>query len=271
MVDLGTGIASIVPATIIVKILGPTAGYIGDSLKNLTEEQCENVARIFKNASNKLGDDCDTPGTIPPRVLKEVLDEGPFCDNELMAEYYGGILASGRTPDGRDDRAATYLKLTSQLSSYQVRLHYIAYTTFRKLFAGSNLRTTVENDLRRMHIFLPDSFLVSACDFTPEESGGLILSNTTTGLKQHDLLYTLVWGEKEYLNKVGSKALLSQWNNVDSSGIVIKPTQFGIDYYLWANGKGDTWRADFLEPSIEIPELENVKLGDGAVKVHKEG
>src|SRR5712691_9549047 len=126
--DPGTGLAILGSAAggakVVEKILGPTAEYLGAGLKNWTEHRIQNVARIFRKAAGKLGSDNDSPGAVPPRVLKEVLDEGSYSDDELTAEYFGGILASGRSPSGRDDRAASYGRLTSELSTYQIRFHY---------------------------------------------------------------------------------------------------------------------------------------------------
>ena len=78
----------------IAKLLGPTAEYLGDGLRDYTKRRAENISRIFQKASEKLGNRIETPGEVPPRVLKAVLNEGSFCDDELAAEYFGGVLAS---------------------------------------------------------------------------------------------------------------------------------------------------------------------------------
>jgi translation elongation factor EF-G len=82
----------------------------------------ENAAKQLK-AQNKIG------GQIPPRVLKEVLAEGYFCEDELQAMYLGGVLASSKGPVSRDDRAIAYCSLVNSLSSYQLRTHCILYST----------------------------------------------------------------------------------------------------------------------------------------------
>ncbi len=144
---LGTGIGG---AKVLEKLLGPTADYLGEGMREWTEHRVNNVRRILKKAADRLGDKMERPGRVPPKVLKEVLDDGSFCDDELAAEYYGGILASGRTETGRDDRAATYIKLTSQLSTYQIRFHFLVYTVLRRKFSGSKLRPRFAEHLRRM-------------------------------------------------------------------------------------------------------------------------
>ena len=40
---------------------------------------------IFKHAETTLGTKIDEPGQVPPKVLKEILLEGYFCDDELSA------------------------------------------------------------------------------------------------------------------------------------------------------------------------------------------
>src|SRR5208283_3371005 len=62
-------------------------------------------------------------------VLKEVLSEGYFCEDELQAMYLGGVLASSKSSVSRDDRAIAYCSLVSSLSSYQLRTHCILYST----------------------------------------------------------------------------------------------------------------------------------------------
>src|SRR5262245_23499596 len=82
---LGTAIGS---AKLIERILGPTADYIGGGVEAWTKKRVENVARIFRSEQRKLGSRLESEGTVPPRVLKEILQEGSFCDEELSAEYF---------------------------------------------------------------------------------------------------------------------------------------------------------------------------------------
>src|SRR6185503_17313077 len=85
------GLKELVP-----KILGPTADYIGAGLRGYTERASANVRRIFENAGTKLGEELDKPGQVSPKVLKEILGEGCVAEDELAAEYFGGVLASSR-------------------------------------------------------------------------------------------------------------------------------------------------------------------------------
>jgi hypothetical protein len=129
--DPGTGLTilgtAVGGAKLVEKLLGPTAEYLGNGLQTWTQKRVENVGSIFTKASNRLGNRVNEPGAVPPKLLKGILDEGSYCDDELAAEYLAGIMANGRTEIGRDDRASTFIKLTGQLSTYEIRFHYIAY------------------------------------------------------------------------------------------------------------------------------------------------
>lgn len=88
----------------LAKLLGPTADYLGGELQAYTQRRMENVGRIFSRAESKLGDKLERPGQVPPKVLKTIINDGSYADDELAVEYFGGVLASSRTEIGRDDR-----------------------------------------------------------------------------------------------------------------------------------------------------------------------
>lgn len=131
---LGTAVGS---AKIVEKLLGPTADYVGGGIKDWTEKRVNNVSRIFSIAATRLGGRIEEEGAVPPKVLKGILDEGSFCDDELSAEYFGGVLASSRTGVSRDDRGAAYIAMLGRLSAYQIRAHYCFYHIFKRLFDGT--------------------------------------------------------------------------------------------------------------------------------------
>lgn len=270
--DPGTGLtvlgSAIGGAKLVEKLLGPTADYVGSGLKNWAEKRVQNTSRIFGKAAEKLGDKINEPGLISPRVLKEVLDEGSYCDDELTAEYFGGVLASSRTGASRDDRAAPYLKLTSELSTYQIRFHYIFYMTLRNLFVGSDLRPNFNEDLERMWIFLPLSFLNVAMDFTEDELPKDILLHCVTGLGRHGLTHDLYGGAAEHVSAMNKER---GWPEVSEWGMCVGPTQNGIDYWLWAIGAGATSRALFLQQDLQLPKLPELSVPDGPIKMVTNG
>ena len=101
MIDPGTGLtilgSAIGGAKVVEKILGPTSEYIGEQIKEWTVKKVTNTANIFKNAEKKLGDKINENGKVPPKILKSILEDGAWCEEELQVEYFGGVLASSRT------------------------------------------------------------------------------------------------------------------------------------------------------------------------------
>ena len=78
----------------IQKLLGPTADYLGGGLKDFTQKRFDNIGKIFKKADEKLGSDREKSGSVPPKVLKTIINDGSYNDNDVAVEYFGGIMGS---------------------------------------------------------------------------------------------------------------------------------------------------------------------------------
>ena len=126
----------------VAKLLGPTAEYLGEGIRDLTQRRVESIGRMFSNASKKLGGNLERPGEVPPTVLRTVLNEASYREDSLSIEYVGGVLASSRTERGRDDRGARMIKVVEGLTSYQMRTHYLVYSSLSRLFSGSSASCT---------------------------------------------------------------------------------------------------------------------------------
>jgi hypothetical protein len=127
-VDVGTGIAILGPSAITLKLLGPTADYVGEGVKSWAQNRVENVQRIFNVTEYKVAEELlSHPGAVPPRVLKGILDEGSFREDEVGVEYFAGLLAGSRSTDGYDDRGATTIAVLDGMSTFQLRAHYVLY------------------------------------------------------------------------------------------------------------------------------------------------
>jgi len=135
---MGAGAASI-SKDLLLKVLGPSADHLGQELKGLTEKGTENLKRIFSKARHRLGSKPVDKGSVPLKVIKGVWFDGSFCDDELGAEYFGGVLASSKSEVPQDDRGASLIALITRLSSYQIRAHYIFYHVLKTMFDETGL------------------------------------------------------------------------------------------------------------------------------------
>ncbi|HIF9251299.1 TPA: hypothetical protein ACX6RB_002405 [Photobacterium damselae] len=215
------------------KLLGPTADDLGTGLRDFTQKRVENVGRIFQTAETKLGDKKDADGSVPPKVLKTIINDGSYNDDSVAVEYFGGVLASSKTELGRDDRGARMAKIVDDLSTYQLRTHFLIYATIRQLFKEKGFIFNMD-DRDKMEIFIPYSFYTGAMDFTQEElnKGETLVRHTFFGLANDGLIENnFQYGSKESINRRFAKA--------EYDGIICQPSALGAELFLWAFGQGD--------------------------------
>lgn len=245
----GTGLtvlgAAFGSAKVLEKMLGPTAEFLGGGLKDWTERGCKNLAQIFTVAKDRLGDRINDEGGIPPRVLKEVLQEGPFCEDRLWAEYFGGVLASSRTGVERDDRGARIAGLLGRLSTYQVRTHFAIYTLFKRLFDGSDISPSLEDGRRMLRMFIPSTTYESLMEFEKGETPSIILAHSVVGLVSESLLGDYYqFGSHDYIKR--------HFPEAPSAGLMVEPSTLGVELFYWAHGLGDIPVGAFLQPTIKF-------------------
>lgn len=123
-------------------LLGPTLGELGEDLKRLYALGRD---RIFAAAFKKLRNPEDGK-KANLRVARDVLWNGAFTDDEICAEYFGGVLAASRSEDGRDDGNIQFVTTIKSLSSSQLRLHYFIYVGLNQLLWRSEKRVNVALD-----------------------------------------------------------------------------------------------------------------------------
>ena len=258
--DVSTGLTilggAIGSAKVVEKILGPTADYLGNGLKGWTECRVNNVAKIFEKAQKKLGEKINEEGSVHPKVLKEILSEGSFYDDELMVEYFGGVLASSRSGISRDDRGASFIALIGRLTTYQIRSHYIFYSILKKLFDGRTDVTVMSaKQIHKLTVFISHHSYNLAMEFGEGENPSLISSSVMSGLARENLIqndFEVIGGEKTAY--------------CGGDGIVFIPTDLGVELFLWVNGKNDIPVTEFLntkyqfsfDTQIQIPEGKSV-------------
>ena len=259
---LGTAVGSV---KLIEKILGPTADYLGNGLRDYSKKRIENIAKIFFNASKKLGDTIDNQSSVPPRVLKKIIDEASFCDDKISLEYFGGVLASSKSDICRDDRAVSYLELLDRLSSYSIRLHYILYTIVRRLFLTQNIEIGVRKCCREIWIYIPKDVIYQSMDFSENETRNwwYLLTDAFNGLTREFLVdldkYGL--GQADWLREFYVNP--DEYHLVTQPGLIFSPSSFGVELYMWAHGFSNFHVEDVLSPNFHFNALEDIDINKG--------
>ena len=245
------------------KLLGPTADYLGKGLSNLTKRRVESIGKMFSNASKKLGSQIEAPGQVPPRILKTVMDDASYCEDPLVLEYFGGVLASSRTEDGRDDRGARLMKIVDNLSTYQIRTHYLLYSTIASLFSNSGKRFGTTENRIQLGVFLPFPGYATSMKFSQKEwDNPQILNHIWHGLYSDGLIENQwSFGIQEIVKK--------QFKNAPEDGIVCQPSAMGAELFLWAFGYGASPLEHMLSGQIDtvVKDLPNAVPGAVATRV----
>jgi len=252
---LGGAIGS---AKIIEKLLGPTADYLGGEIRNYTEKGLNNLGRVFSHAASTLGEKIEAPGQVPPKVLKGILEEGYFSEDQLSAQYFGGVLASSRTGIQRDDRGTSFIQLIGRVSTYQIRIHFVFYTLLKRMCDGRPENLGISNERQKFKIWIPFPLYATAMDFQPDEDPNVLLQHIMNGIAREELIdKTWNMGSTEHLKK-------SENLKVDSSGIVFRPSAVGLELYLWAHGVSSVAISDFLSADFSPMSLDGMVIPEGA-------
>lgn len=239
-----TGIATALGAKLLYDVCGPTAKYMGRGIASKTEVGVNNLKRVFERAAKRIHELNKVEGQVPPRVLKDVLAEGYFCEDEIQAAYLGGVLASSKGPVSRDDRATAYCSLISSLSSYQLRTHYILYATL--LRAQQPPFPEVMQWLYRHDatVCIKEADYQKAMEFSPIEQPEVIAQHAFVGL------------EKRGLSEGGMRVVQpfrhSKTSYSDFPFRYFYPTALGIELFLWGHGVGDRGLEGFTQDLVKI-------------------
>jgi hypothetical protein len=186
--------------------------------------------------------------------LKSIIEEGSYCNDKLAAEYFGGVLASSRTENGRDDRGARISKIIDSLSVYQLRTHYLIYSNIRFQFKGKSISMTGAGRVL-MQIFIPFSSYAPAMDFDASErsKADSIIPHCMFGLASEGLIDPTFY-------QYGDQTHLSNFfPTVPESGFICQPTALGTELFLWAFGQADH-ALDFIFSDDFTPGIEGVPL-----------
>ena len=253
---------------LILKLFGPSAEYLGEHWRSKLEERAQrNAGRVATRAIEKLGSRIEEPGEIPPRALRGILEEAQYSEDEVSVEYVSGVLASSRTPDGKDDRAISITATISRLSSFSLLAHYIWYTELKRIFNGID---TDNLTLSRALMFMPYSVFDAAIgDDLADDFGNF--THAIQYLEKESLVSGVTYGSadtiREYLRYESTQLLGPPALPEDASGMLIAPTSVGLDLYLWSQGAGGVVVDYFFEDYFKPELIPGIVIPDGARSV----
>ena len=193
-----------------------------------------------------------------PKVLRGILNEGSFSEDELCVEYFGDYWHHQEAKISRDDRAAYYIYLLGHLSSYQIRTHYIFYSVLKELFSDTHLNIGIERERKQMIIYVPMEQYALSMEFGPKENKNTIIAHSMVGLIREGLL------DKFYAIG-GANALKEYSDRIEKSGVVFQPSTVGVELFLWAHGRGELSIQQFFESGHSFERINDIDKPSGCI------
>lgn len=168
------------------RLFGPTADYLGKILQHQTERGIGNLRKVWESAARRMKLDPDSSSSPNGRVLSRVFNEARFVEDSVAAEYFAGVLASSCSDGGADDSALPYVELLKSMSTDEVKLHFVLYSSLSRRFFGWP-STAAHFRWNECTLFLPTNDLLTAIP-TWDGRGLDQLEIALNGLVDHGLV-----------------------------------------------------------------------------------
>ncbi len=202
------------------KIFGPALTEIGEDFKKLYAVGRD---KIIAAACKKI-EDPDDGKKANLRVMRDVLWSGAFTEDEVCAEYFGGVLAASRSDDGKGDDAIQFVDVIKSLSAKQLQLHYTIYNSLNKAFVAEDQRVNVGKGSE----VTPKQVWFSSIELL---DGLGLLATDLNILQRQGLIYTYETNRHE-LNE-----------GQEFSYANVNPTTFGVLLYAAVHDRLGEWRS----------------------------
>ena len=202
------------------KLLGPVLSELGEDFKRIYTLGRDKIIQVACRKTENIQD-----GKIPNlRVTRDVFWNGAFTIDEVCAEYFGGILASSRTYDGKDDSCIQFVDVIKSLSAKQLRLHYVIYHALNKILhhQSSTINVGQSSEIEKISVWISSIELINVHRLKIDTD----------------------------LNVLWRQGLISQYKSeVADDGqtslpyVKANPTTFGVMLYAAAHNKMDSWQS----------------------------
>lgn len=229
--ELETGIAvvggAIASKDVLLKVLGPTADYVGGELKNLVQRCNINLSDVFASSLRKGAE--QVTGAVDARTAKSIFDDAAYCDDALIKDYYGGLLCGAKSEDA-DDTALPYVSILKGMSRAQVRTHFLIYSVLHKNAGGSIQSITIEEERNKVSLTIGLERFFAFIKKDQQESEATI-NHVVNGLLRAGLIGPFFqYGVPEYINARFPHL------EVKTPSLIVCPSILGAELFLWSAG-----------------------------------
>lgn len=241
----------------IEKVLGPTADYLGTELQQFTQKRVENFARIMKRANDKVDERDENAGSVPPRVLKDVIEYGSFTEDIYVSEYFAGVMASSKSGVSRDDRGSSLTNMIIGMTSYQIRSHFLFYILIHDHFSSRTVNIGDASQAQGLRLFIPTRVIATGLDIGEGEELADLLPHIFFGLDHLGLISQFVFGSPSHL----VENLPEQ--EFEEGGLIISPTLRGAELLLWVLAAPEVNPTNFLAFNFDSRSRPEILIESG--------
>jgi hypothetical protein len=194
-----------------------------------------NLHRVISKTQKKIANhQNEISHNISPKLLKSILDESSWADDEAVQEMWAGLLSGAILNDERKDDSVIYVNQLKELSTYEARVLDLVYSDPRIASVSQPVTITrefflIKNDIEH-HLIT-----IFECSPTP-------LDHIVEGHSHQDILYNEKdWGLalgfiKPQLNSIERHRLIDRWEETARDSIVFHPSPTGLDLYMRCTG-----------------------------------
>lgn len=252
--------AAKVTGNLLQRLLGPSADVIGVNwAEQLRHHNLQKLLAKTEKRATSSGND----GFTKPRLAAAAFDAAQYGDDEILTEYVSGILASSRTSNGGSDAGLPWTSLISRLSSLQLRLHYVLYSSARPLVSsvGDRFFQLKEN---AVIVSIPDLFAALNMGEYEKPVNEFVIA--FLGLVREGLFEeAYAWGPAEFLVEQENERYPYKGNaaknRVATDLLPEQPLKYGVNsqgalLYLWGLGSGSENMDAYLRDDLVLAPVE---------------
>ena len=247
-VDPTAAEAAKVGGRLLERLVGPSVDALGLQWADRLRER--NLVRLLRKTQAREG---ENPGTVSTRLAAQVFEAAQYADNEMVAEYLSGVLASSRAEGGGSDGGISWSALIARLSSDQLALHFQIYSSVREPLIYSQPENA--NKLHSVEVLIPLDELWESLNYG--ERGDVRLADAVDGLMREGLI-----GDGYAYGGMENVAVSSPQHGARliapfERGFRVIVSIHGIRLFLWGLGHGQGSIEQYIDPGVILEPAES--------------
>lgn len=243
-------------STLFSRAFGPSADTLGVHLAGKLDSRLKNAERVAAQAASRSR---NLSEGVSPRVGASVLDGAQWAEDEVVADYLSGVLASSMLPDA-GDRGVPWSALIGRMSSDALRLHHVMFSIVRQV----QMTETVEfNQVFDDAVYVPATQLLRATGWDRASFGSRVVEVAGLLVREALIYDQFTFGDSGLFESVYPESKFPD----PHGGFIFAPTQAGVDLFLWGLGAGGTSIAGFADPELELRTADGLLVPGDALGV----